>query len=256
MSSKVFPYSPRSKAYNDDLGSSQKSPSVKAPLSRGNSSQLEDFFEIDSSVQRTTSRGSFLDSSENSSSNVEKSPNVAARKHKNSIDFTNQKKEKKEKKEKKNPVKSPRSRGNSIEESNGSRPNSARSALTPRSKISTEDSATPPPLQRSNSRKGSTKKLGVKKGVRFRVPLEDRYGYDNTMESAMQSPEHSLSEEDYKKLQPKPGKEDPGGSGKTAGKTKAELRRMNRKRNRKHKKGCLPAIVRKCECMPVSCVVM
>ncbi len=252
MSSKVFPYSPRSKAYGDqdseikESVSNQKSPRTKPPLSRGNSGQLEDFFEVNKSTSRV-SRNSFLDSAENSLSNVEKSPNIA-RKHKNSIDFTNQKKEKKA--NSKFPQ-SPRSR----EESSGSRPNSS---TTPRSKGGEDaQSSQPPPLQRSSSRKGSTKKLLKKKGVTFRVPLEDRYGYDNTVDSTMVSPEHSLSEEDFKKLpgSSKAGKDEAGGSAKVAGKSKAEIRRMIRKRNRKHKKGCVPAIARKCAVCTSSCVI-
>eukprot|EP01034_Spumella_vulgaris_P022704 gene22704-28857_t len=107
---------------------------------------------------------------------------------------------------------------------------------------------------RSNSRKnGSSKNLNhgrsskKRNGVTFRVPLEDRYPYEVTNDTSMLSgnaTDHSLGEEDFKKVV--------GGGGVAVPQTKAEIRaeikRMNKKRSRKHKQGVWPTIVRSCAC--------
>ncbi len=95
------------------------------------------------------------------------------------------------------------------------------------------------------------------------MPLEDRFNYDTTNDSSMVSgglngTDHSLNDEEFKKLITASGGK--GGKGDSAddtsltiGKSKAEIRRMNRKRNRKHKKGVMPTLAR--QCAAISCVI-
>ena len=205
MSSKVFPYSPRSpRTKYEDTSASSKS--------------------ID-----TDWSGDELD---HTLENVGSTPHQKIKKSKrNSIDLT------KLKKSQQKAQQSPRR----IDKGTSSKNNSARN--TPRSARKDEDddddTSTAPstlsaraPLSRSNSQK-TKKKPAKKKGVTFRVPLEDRHCYDLTAESYVQS-DMSLNEDEFEKKVPvvKP--------------TSREIRRMNSDRRKKHKKGILPSIARCC----------
>lgn len=229
--------------------------STKSNASNG--SALDDFFESDTSTYaQKVFRSSFhfQDTSDTDLSGSSVSPSIRSpkvRQHKNSVDYTNQRKLKAAKS-----PRSPRVRGDSLDENGNSRPTSTSAvgrSHTPRSRTvsnasftdDADGTATPPRLQRagSRSRGGSSRRLIKKKGVTFRVPLEDHHypASDSTLDSSMLSAggDGSLGDEDFGRLR---GADD--GPPLSKAEIRANLRRMNKKRSRKYKKGVLPAIAR------------
>lgn len=200
MSSKVFPFSPRSpRTKYDDSGSSSKS------------------IDTDWSDNEL----------ENTLENAGSTPHQKVKKGKrNSIDLVKAKKAQQ----------SPRrnERGNSSK--NGSARNTPRSARKDEDEDDVTSNMTPsskPPLSRSNSQKVKKKPI-KKKGVTFRVPLEDRHCYDLTAESYLQG-DMSMNEDEFeKKVIPKTPS------------TPREIRRMNSDRRKKHQKGFIPSLARCC----------
>lgn len=209
MSTKVFPYSPRS-----------PSPRTKYEDSSASAKSIDTDWSADELDHTLENAGS--------------TPHQKVKKSKrNSIDLTKMKKQAKAQQ-------SPRRNERGTSSKNGSARNTPRSAR--KDEDDDDDDASTlttstkrPPLSRSGSQKAKKKPI-KKKGVTFRVPLEDRHCYDLTAESYAAG-DMSMNEDEFeKKVLPAAAKQP----------SSRELRRMNSDRRKRHQKGILPSLARCC----------